>query len=303
MLLAATPMVLGSVLFPGWLFQGLERMSMTSAFTIGSQALVVPLTFALVHRAEDTWLATLVRACAPTVAGIASLVWLYRERIVGWHRPRWSDTRRALADGWHIFVSTAAISVYTTSNQVILGFLCGPLQVGYYAAADRVRSAAQGVAGVLSNAVYPRVAALMHNDRPAALALVRKLMLLQGTATFLGGCVLWLAAPLIVSLLMGPAFGPSIGVLRWMAFVPFVVSLSNVFGIQLMLPLGMTTAFSRILMGSAAFNLAAFIPLALHWGATGAAVAMLMTETAVTAAMAWHLQRAGVRPVSMVPGA
>lgn len=290
-LLAATPMVLGSVLFPGWLFQGLERMSMTSTFSIGSQALVVPLTFALVHRPEDTWLATLIRACAPAVAGLASLGWLYRQRVIGWHRPCWTDTRGALVEGWHIFVSTAAISVYTTSNQVILGFLSGSLQVGYYAAADRVRSAAQGVAGVLSNAVYPRVAALMSTDRSAALQLVRRLMLVQGAATFVGGSVLWLAAPHIVELLMGPAFEQSVAVLRWMAFVPFIVSLSNVFGIQLMLPLGMTGAFSRILMGSAMLNLVVFVPLVLHWGATGAAMAMLLTETAVTLAMALHLRR------------
>lgn len=290
-LLAATPMILGSLLFPGWLFQGLERMLVTSAFTIGSQALVVPLTFWLVRDAGDTWLATLIRACAPAVAGLASLTWLYRHRLVEWQPPCWADTRRALAEGWHIFISTAAISVYTTSNQVLLGFLCGPLQVGYYAAADRVRTAAQGVSSVLSNAVYPRVSALMHTNRPAALALVRKLMVIQGGATFLGGCALWLVAPSIVSLLMGPAFQPSVTVLRWMAFVPFIVSLSNVFGIQLMLPLGMTKAFGTILIGSAVFNLIALLPLAVVLGATGGAVAMLITETVVTIAMARYLWR------------
>ena len=290
-LLAASPMILGSVLFPGWLFQGLERMSATSLVTIGAQALVVPLTFWLVQDPGDTWLATLIRACAPGTAGLAALVWLGRQRLVVWQRPRWADTRLALAEGWHIFISTAAISVYTTSNQVLLGFLCGPLQVGYYAAADRVRTAAQGVSGVLSNAVYPRVSALMRSDRPQALTLVRKLLLIQGAATLVGGCVLWMGAPYIVRLLMGPAFEPSIEVLRWMAFVPFIVSVSNVFGIQLMLPLGMTQAFSRVVMGSAALNLALFVPLALHSGAAGGATALLLTEVGVTVAMGWIVSR------------
>jgi O-antigen/teichoic acid export membrane protein len=290
-LLAASPMILGSVLFPGWLFQGLERMSATSIFMIGAQALVVPLTFWLVKEPDDTWLATLIRACAPAAAGLAALAWLWRQRLVDWQRPVWADTRLALAEGWHIFISTAAISVYTTSNQVLLGFLCGPLQVGYYAAADRVRTAAQGVSSVLSNAVYPRVSALMRSDRPQALKLVRKLLLIQGAATLAGGCILWLGAPYIVSLLMGPAFEPSIAVLRWMAFVPFIVSLSNVFGIQLMLPLGMTRAFSRIVMGSAAFNLLLFVPLALHSGAVGGATALLLTEVGVTIAMGWIVNR------------
>lgn len=144
---------------------------------------------------------------------------------------------------------------------------------------------------MLSNAVYPRVSALMYTDRPAALALVRKLMVIQGGATFFGGCALWLVAPSIVSLLMGPAFQPSVTVLRWMAFVPFIVSLSNVFGIQLMLPLGMTKAFGTILIGSAVFNLIALLPLAVVLGATGGAVAMLITETVVTIAMARYLWR------------
>lgn len=50
----------------------------------------------------------------------------------------------------------------------------GHCRWGYYAAADRVRTAAQGVSSVLSNAVYPCVFSLVHSDRPQAVALVRQ---------------------------------------------------------------------------------------------------------------------------------
>jgi len=293
LVLAATPAILGAVLFPGWLLQGLERMSLTSFAAIGAQSLVIPFTFWLVHSPLDTPIAVFIRTSAPALAGATLLLWLTKTGVIRWRPLSWRNTYEALADGWHVFISSAAINLYTTSNQVILGFLCGTAQVGYFVAADRIRAAAQGLAGVLSNAVYPRVAAMMKTQRREAFRLAFRLMLIQGTTTFAGGVILWFASPYIVRLLMGPAFEASIPVLRWLAFVPFVVSLSNVFGIQLMLPLGLTKPFSRTLMASAVINFFLFVPLSLVSGASGGAAAMLLTECFVSVAMAIYLRSKG----------
>lgn len=291
LILAASPIILASVLTPQWLFQGLERLSVISLCAIAGNALVVPLTFWLVRTTDDTWIAVLIRSLAPLFAGLATLALIRRDRLVSWAPPTLNGICTSLREGWHVFLSTAAISIYTSTNTIVLGFLAGNIQVGYFSAADRIRTAAQGLVAPLSGAVYPRVNALMKDSRDAGFAMIRKLFAFQCSLTLLGSCLLWLLAPFIVRWVMGVDFEAAVAVLRWMAFLPFIVSLSNVFGIHTMLTLGRTQAFSRILMASALLNVALLVPLGWLHGAQGAAVALLVTESAVSLAMGLYLWR------------
>ena len=97
---------------------------------------------------------------------------------------------------------------------------------------------------------------------------------------------LFIFAPYITHLLYGPAYETTTEVLRWLAPLPFVIALSNVFGIQTMLPLGMNKIFSHIVLAVGALNLLALYLLASWLGAVGAAQAVLFAEVAVTVAMA-----------------
>jgi O-antigen/teichoic acid export membrane protein len=97
-----------------------------------------------------------------------------------------------------------------------------------------------------------------------------------------------------VKLLYGPQFEPTVEVLRWMAFVPLMSALTDLFGVQTMLPLGLKTAFSRVLMASAILNFGLLALLAKLFGAQGAAATALTVETSIAAAMAFTLYLEGV---------
>lgn len=294
-MLASAPVVLGSLLFPQWLFQGLERMGFVTVCTMIARALAIPLIFWAVHSTQDTWLAALIQACGSVIAGLLACVFIWRQRLVGWVRPHGGDVRQAFIDGWHIFISSAAISLYTTTIPVLLGLLTNHTAVGLFSAADKIRLACQSLITPLSNAVYPRVSALMAQSPQAGLALVRKVLLIQGGLTFGLSCSLWLLAPWAVRLIMGPQFDAAVSVLRVMAPLPFLIGLSNVFGIQTMLPLGLKRPFSRIVMASGLINITLMLALAPRWGAEGAAATVLITEGIVTLAMALVLRKANIR--------
>jgi O-antigen/teichoic acid export membrane protein len=205
--------------------------------------------------------------------------------------PSANEVMEAFREGWHVFISTAAVSLYTTTNSVLLGFLAGNVTLGYFGAADKIRNAAQALIGPLSNALYPRVNALFAEDAAKAYALVRKALYSMSAIMLAISAMLWAGAPLIVRLAMGPQYAPAVDVLRWMAFVPLLVSLNNVLGLQMMLPLGMKKKFSEILLGSGVFNVALLVPLAIRLGAQGAAMSVLATEVLVTGCMALYLIR------------
>lgn len=288
-LLAAYLLVLGSILFPVWLFQGMETMGRIAICSLLAKALVVPTTFLFVHHPEDAWLAATIQGATTVAAGLLAIGFIHRERWIVWARPTLNGLKEQLAEGWHVFLSTAAISLYTASTTVILGFLAGNTAVGHFVAADKIRQAAQGLISPVSQAVYPRVNALMQQDRHAAFQMIRRLLWGQGGATLLLSLLLMGFAPLIVELAYGAGHQDTVTVLRWLAPLPFVIGLSNVLGIQTMLTLGMKQLFSRILLASGLCNLILIVPLSLYQGETGAATAVLITECLVTCTMGWAL--------------
>ncbi|EEA04192.1 polysaccharide biosynthesis protein [Burkholderia sp. H160] len=293
-LLATYPMVIGSVLFPQWLFQGLERMRLTTVSLLSARLLLLPLTFFLVRTPADTWIASLISSMSVVGAGVVASILIAKNRMIIPLMPSMADIIEALREGWHTFISTAAISLYTTTNSVLLGFMAGNVAVGYFGVADKIRNVAQAPLVPIANAIYPRVSALFSEDSDRAFALVRKMFYLAGSTMLLASVALWASAEPIVRIAVGPGYEPAVIVLKWMAPLPLLICLSNVLGVQLMLPLGMKKKVSEILIVSGLFNLVLLVPLVLIYSAQGAAMSALATEFLVTTSMALYLIKSKV---------
>lgn len=290
--------VVGNVLFPVWLFQGLERMRHITVFTILARSLIVIAIFAFVHQQSDYKLAAALQAGGMVIAGLLAVVYIPHIVRLHLHWPGIAYLRHVMVDGWHIFVSTAAISLYTSSNVFFLGLLSNPAAVGYFAAAEKLIRAAQGLVAPVSQAVYPHVAALNARSRQDALTFLAKLLRIQGAATLMLSLSLFVLAKPIVFLLFGERFQESVRLVEWMALLPFIIGLSNVFGTQAMLNFDMKQSFSRILIASGLINIALIAPLVIWFGAEGAAISVILTEIVVTVAMAFALARNGLlRPL------
>lgn len=284
-LICAYTIVIGNVLFPVWLFQGMEKMGMIAIANITAKLMAVPLIFIFVRVPSDAWLAGLITGITTIVAGTIGLIAIRKFNWINWHKPTWASIKRELGLGWHVFLSTAAISLYTVSTTVILGIIAGPVAVGYYTAADKIRQAVQGVIVPVSQAIYPRINALMARDKIIAFATIRKLLLIQGCGTFILSLFLFVFSESIILLAYDSTYINSIIVLKWLAWLPFVVGLSNVFGIQTLLVLGLNKIFSRILIISGALSLLLIFPLGSAFAQNGAAVVTFITELTVTCLM------------------
>lgn len=284
-LICAYTVVVGNVLFPIWLFQGMEKMGMIAIANISAKLMAVPLIFILIKSPSDTWLAGLITGITTIIAGIISLIAIKRFNWINWHKPTWSGLKKELCLGWHVFLSSAAISLYTVSTTVILGIIIGPIAVGYYTAADKIRLAVQGLINPVSQAVYPRINAEMAKNKTIAFAMIRKLLLIQGGGTFVLSLCLFLFAEPIILLAYNENYIYSVVVLKWLAWLPFVIGLSNVFGIQTLLVLGLNKIFSRILIVSGVFSLMLVFPLGAFFAQNGAAITTFITEVIVTVLM------------------
>jgi PST family polysaccharide transporter len=245
--------------------------------------------FVLVRAPQDGWRVLALQAAAALVSAGAATAWMYREVPFRAGRPReWAG---ALRDGWPLFVFCGAASAYTTANSFILGLFAGPHAVGFYGSAEKLVRAASTLLMPVSQALYPRINHLVAHDRPAAAALVRRSLLPIVGLGVAAGVAIGVAAPFLTRVLFGPGYEPVAAVLRILAFLPPILALGTVLGLNWILPLGRDRAYVRFVLAAGAANLVLAALLAPRYGATGMAVAAVLAETVVEAGLCWLVLR------------
>jgi polysaccharide transporter, PST family len=294
LLLVGYGMTLGAALTPTWYFQGIENLRAVSTLLFVARLLSVPAMFLLVRARSDVLLAMGVNAAVPLASGIAIFVYMFVRREVDFVPVRIADIVTALKGGWQVFLASTSVAFYASTNTVLLGFVSGNVAAGYFAAGDKLIRAAISMLQPLKAAAYPHISYLMHHARDDAMSFLRKLFVVQGVLVLSISLTIFIGASFAVHILYGPTYAPTIGVLRWMAFIPFMAGMTDLFGVQTMLPLGMKTAFSRVLISSGFLNVALLPLLAKFFAEQGAAAAVLVAESSVAAALAYILYAQGV---------
>lgn len=291
-------LTLGDVLFPTWLYQGMERMVDISIINLLIRLLVVVGIFTLIKRPEDyLWYAGL-NSFGSIAAGLVGAAWafhLFRLRLV---LPSWQEILQALNEGWMLFLSQASVSLYTVGNAFILGMLTNATVVGYYSAGEKIVRAVLGLIAPIGQAAYPRFAKMAANSRSLAIQWGRRMLILMGGGGAVLSITLLVAAPLMVRLILGSQYERSINVIRLLAFLPALVAVSNVLGIQIMLPFGKDRLFTSILILAGLINLLLAFVLIPLWHEIGMAIAVLVSEMFVTLSMFGSLSICKLNPLA-----
>lgn len=281
--------VFGNAMFPIWLLQGLEKLKEVAAIQIISRLATLPLIFITVNNKNDASYAILSIGSGPLIAGIICLSIINKKKLVRFSRFHFTDTLFALKEGASLFFSKIAISSYTMLTPIILAMISGPTALGYFNIADKARVAAQALLGPISQALYPRMSFLYGNDKKSANTLLKKSII---AVCFLSSCAslsLLFFSEYIVLTLGGAEFLEAATILKYLSPVPLIVGLSNIFGIQIMLPKKLNKQFNIILFTAALLSLITIWPLIKTFDANGAAITILITELFVTISMATYL--------------
>lgn len=277
--------VIGNVMFPLWFFQGIQQMQYITLVNVIARFCSIAGIFYFVKQPQDYILAALFQAIVPLVAGICSWVILVKNFPEVLCLPTFEDVKNTLKEGWSIFASTIAINLYTASNVVFLGFLTNPVIVGYFSGAKKIIDNITQLISPISQAVYPHISKLVTQSPKEVKPFLKKVLLILGGGTFIGSVFMFIFADFIVEILLGNGYEESILLLRIMAFLPFIIAMSNVFGIQIMLPFGLQSTFSRILICAAVLNICMVLPLIYFWQDIGVSISIVLTECFVTAVM------------------
>lgn len=274
-----------------WVLRGVERLGKFAKGSIIGRLAAVPLIYLLVREPDDVAIAVIASGMGGVFVAIIYGIELQKLGFLG--RPSFDVTQSWLSfkESFHLFLSTIAISLYTSSIMVALGIMSGPAQVGLYAAATRIQTPVRGLLSPISMVFFPRMSALGVSDPERASHLARRLLLAQGGFALLLTLALTFSAPLLVTLLLGPGFEEAVPVLRVLAWLILLTGISNVTGIMLMIPFDMKRQFTWCLVLGALVGTAIVFPLTYFHGALGAAFAALASEFVVTTSMLLVVRR------------
>lgn len=295
LMLCVLPALIGNVVFPIWYFQGIQEMRFITIFNLIARTASVVAIFVFVREQSDYCMAAFLQSITPVIAGVISLWVLYRKTPEIFSIPSWQDIKNKFKEGWDIFISTVFISLYTNSNVFILGIMTNDTIVGYYSAANKLIMAVNGLMGPISSAIFPHISALFKESKEKAIAFLRKTVRYIGGLSLAASLGTFILAEPIVHIIMGGSYEESILILRILSFFPFVVAMSNIFGVQTMVTFGMQNIFSRILMLSALLNFVLIFPLIYLWQGIGLSITVMIVESFVTITMYVILRKKGIR--------
>ncbi|MHA1380655.1 MAG: flippase [Candidatus Helarchaeota archaeon] len=283
-------MVIGCVLFPVWFFQGIEKMKYITFLNILAKSIFTIAVFIFVRKERDYLIVPLLNSLGFITSGLVSIIIIWKNFRVKLIFPRIMYIVEEFKEGFHIFISTLAISLYTISNTFILGLFTNNIIVGYYSAGEKIIRAVQYLLTPLSQTIYPHISKLATESKEKALSFIRKILKYVGSISLVISVFILAFSPKISNILLGNQYEKSIPVIQILAFLPFLIGISNIFGIQIMLNFGLKKVFTNILVIASLINISIAIILVQFFQHIGIALSRLTTECFVTIIMYIFLQ-------------
>ena len=240
--------VIGNLLFPLWLYQGLQILQHVAARDLGAKFLSLVAIFLLIHHEKDYILAAGIQSGALALAGLVGLVMVPRLTKVRFQFPAKSEVVARLREGAPMFISMAAITLYSSTNVFILGLVSTSAEVGYYSNASRIAIALRTLVGPVVGALYPHISHMAARSQGDVIRFLRRrYSLLLSAPFFLVGVAMMIGAPWIEKL-FGPQYLPVTPLLRIMAFSPFLCAMGHSYTSYYMLAFGYDKEWTRMVV-------------------------------------------------------
>ncbi len=285
----------GIVIFPTWFYQGMERLTKIAIYNFMIKLIFTVSIFTLVRNEHDYILIPLSTCAGQVVIGIWAFFDAIRIGQLKWVRIQFNNIIESLHQGLKLFLSNVVINLYTTSNTVILGFLVTALSVGYFSAASKLMLMVQGVfLYPLSQTFYPYFSKKFHDDYEKGKEVLEKMLVIVATIMFVASIGFLLFSQPILWIVYGHKYDAAIASLRLLSFLPFIIGLSNVCGIQGMLNMKMDKEFLKITTTGAILSVPLNFIFVPYLQEVGTALAWLITEIFISTSMLVILIRRGI---------
>ena len=193
------------------------------------------------------------------------------------------DLRKHIKPLLYIFLTIFSISIYFSLDTILLGFLANNESVGYYSTALKLNKLIIAVFGAVTVAIFPSLINLYHSQQIEKFReLIRQVFFVLVSLSIPAIVIFISCAKEIVHVLFSQNFDRSILPLQITAPLILIVSLSSIFGFQVLSAL----AKDRQILYSAIIGMSVSVVLSIllvpSLMEVGEAITILVTELSVS---------------------
>ena len=284
-----------------WLYKALELYTFITVRSILTKALSVVAIFLLIHKQSDYVLYGAIFTGAGCVNYLFNLLRVHRyvdlyvcsnEDSEGEACNCRLDLHRHLRPMLVFFAMSCAVTIYTNLDLVMLGFMTSDWEVGNYHASVMVKNILVAAVTSLAAVLLPRASYYVENGQMEEYRTIsRKALNFAVLSSMPLSLFFVMSADKCISFLAGDAYNGAVVPLRILMPAIVFIAVSNITGIQMLVPLGKEKVVLVSELAGMAVDIVLNSVLIPKYGASGAAIGTMVAELVVLTVQCWHFGR------------
>ena len=155
-------LVLGQAIFPTWFFQGIEKMQVITIVNVAAKLFFTISLFFVVLSPADYEYVPIFNGLGFVISGLFGFI--FSLQYVKFVFPKLSQVKGIIENSFSLFFSNFAVSLYTSSNTLILGFFAGDSIAGVYASMEKLILAIKSMYSPLYQAIFPNLSTKPYDE-------------------------------------------------------------------------------------------------------------------------------------------
>ena len=263
-----------------WLYKGLEEYTFITVRSLIFKLIALVALFLLISQPSDYVIYGGITILAASASNLLNFV--HARKYVNIRRPGDCHWKRHLKPVLVFFSMACATTIYTNLDSAMLGFMTTDTDVGFYNAAIKMKVVLVGVITALGAVLLPRASYYIEKGRLDEFREISRKAL---------NFILFIAPPVLIyfilfakesiQFLSGDAFLPSIFPMQILAPTILLIGLTNILGIQILVPLGKEKVVLKSEIAGAVIDLILNALLIPSLKSSGAAIGTLAAEAVV----------------------
>lgn len=266
--------VIGQALFPIWYFQGIEKMSTITIINVFAKLLFTVLVLLLVKSDSDYLLVPIFNSIGFIIAGFIGL--FSAMKYVKFIVPKKKITKKLFKESSQLFVSNLSVTLYTTSNTIILGLFTNNTLVGVYSSMEKLVLAIKNLYTPIFQAIFPWLSSKNKNE---IINITKKLIPPLFTIGLIVSLTIFFFADFILNTIYANELITSYSnVFRILGLIAVFSSLNMLFNMLFLSTLKKYKERMKIIVTAGIFNVVLAIILVKHFNIYGIAITVTFTE-------------------------
>lgn len=276
--------VIANVFDISWLFMGMENFSILAVRNFFVKSFSVALIFLFVKSKNDLIIYILINSLSVLASNL--LLWPYLKKwkiFINFAELKELRPFRHLKGAVALFIPQISITLYTILNKVFLGYMGKIREGSYFDNTDKIVRLSFTILLSVSTVLMPVIAKEIseHHMKKVNNLLEKSLSfsICISLAIFVGTIGI---SDRFVPLFFGSQFNEIKLLLKVESFMLLPMSIANVIGNQYLVPSRKSKQLNISIFSGSIFNIVISIPLISSYGALGASLAIVFSESLVT---------------------